>query len=778
MVLPVSASSSNLLPRLNYGIVFQEEASLTLSKEYWLHTFEVSLPQHVHFPAIGACHKDKDTCQIISHVLSQLNAIRVETSARLNNTLSTIRKLVPHADIVKASRSRRSLLPFIGKFSKTLFGTATVDDVNVLAGHINALNRKTQTLTDALVQHGKHLSSFMAQSNKRMDNLLEGVKQNHIAIQYIDAQLHQNAKTVQETFTYMTSILVKQMETSNTLNHELDELKLAVVDLANGKLSPLIIPLDVLQSTLNNVQSILSQNYSGFFVTVKSASELYHSSNFLYTRNNSMLYLTLKIPISYSKDSLILYKVVSVPVPVNDTSKHATQLLDVHDYFAITQNQQFYVQLSESVVSTCKGTHHKHCHVNVPLDPVTKDSCLLALYANNKNSIQQFCNFRFVHDVIVPRVMELSSNKVLLYDSPILSMECNGTHTMMHGCNFCIFDLPCQCSLSTPNFYLPARLISCSSSTSHGITKLHPVNLILLQKFFNNDQFQHIFADSTFLSPLNVTVPQFNIYNHEMSKVLADDVKNHLNLSKMVEIAKNDDIVFQTLAEPILDGQLAIKADWPDFNGILTLVALSFAVATTVVLVWMFFKLRRLSAALIVLQQIQNVKALHTTLPSFVYTQKPTTASVNYFDFNISLSWEHANFLFLILNTLLLMVLVLKLVKFRRAPMLMLEVTSVNQCVFIPIMKLPTCPSLVTMNIPESVTHIQICGSKLFPKIQLNWTDFSALSPTENIYSVPTKVKINVWQSLKLSKILKKPFFINLHTEHCGYLSPLTLSQS
>lgn len=299
-----------------------------------------------------------------------------------------------------------------------------------------------------------------------------------------------------------------------------------------------------------------------------------------------MLYLTLKIPISYSQDSLTLYKVVSVPVPINDTSKHATQLLDVQDYFAITctPNQQFYVQLSESVVSSCKGTHHKHCYVNVPLDPVTKDSCLLALYANNKNSIQQFCNFRFVHDVIVPKVVELKFNKVLLYDSPILSMECNGSHKMIHGCNFCIFDLPCQCSLSTPDFYLPARLISCSN-TQDDITKLHPVNLILLQKFFNNDQFQHIFADSSFLSPLNVTVPQFKIYNHEMSKVLADDVKNHLNLSKMVEIAKNDDIVFQTLAEPLLDGQLAIQSDWPDVNGILTLVALSFAVATTFVLV-------------------------------------------------------------------------------------------------------------------------------------------------------------------------------------------------
>lgn len=213
-------------------------------------------------------------------------------------------------------------------------------------------------------------------------------------------------------------------------------------------------------------------------------------------------------------------------------------------------------------------------------------------------------------------------------------------------------------------------------------------------------------------------------------------------------------------------------------SSVLALMALVCIVVANFLFVYMFFNLRKLSAALIILQHTKYVQALQTTMPSFIYTRKPTTASVNYFELNISLSWEHANFIFLILNTFLLMVLVLRLVKFRHAPMLMLEVTSIDQCIFIPIMKLPTCPSLVTMNIPESVTNIRVCGSKLFPKIHLNWTDFSMLGPNENIYSVPTRVKINVWQSYKLRKILKKPFFINLHTDHAGYLSPLTLPHS
>jgi hypothetical protein len=47
--------------------------------------------------------------------------------------------------------SKRALLPFVGDFSKSIFGIATENDIRVLAGHINALTRqqnKNSTRTD------------------------------------------------------------------------------------------------------------------------------------------------------------------------------------------------------------------------------------------------------------------------------------------------------------------------------------------------------------------------------------------------------------------------------------------------------------------------------------------------------------------------------------------------------------------------------------------------------------------------------------------------------
>ena len=115
---PVSEVHGNqIIQRLNYGLIFLSRSDLRLSNEYWLHTYEIPLPAVLQLPSIGTCHKDNATCLLISHTLSQIHATRAETSIRLNGTIETVRKLIPESGRIKG-RGKRSLLPFIGQFSK------------------------------------------------------------------------------------------------------------------------------------------------------------------------------------------------------------------------------------------------------------------------------------------------------------------------------------------------------------------------------------------------------------------------------------------------------------------------------------------------------------------------------------------------------------------------------------------------------------------------------------------------------------------------------------
>ena len=69
----------------------------------------------------------------------------------------------PRPGMVQRCFSSPVTLSFIGTLSKGLFNTASMDDVNFLACHMNKLNKMATNLARALTQHEDHLSSSWKQ---------------------------------------------------------------------------------------------------------------------------------------------------------------------------------------------------------------------------------------------------------------------------------------------------------------------------------------------------------------------------------------------------------------------------------------------------------------------------------------------------------------------------------------------------------------------------------------------------------------------------------------
>ena len=82
-------------------------------------------------------------------------------------------------------RYRKAILPFIGSLAKGIFGLATMGDVELLAKHINKLNKRSILMGNTLQQHGSHLSSFMSIVDNRTTNLMKGVQRNSEQIKHV-----------------------------------------------------------------------------------------------------------------------------------------------------------------------------------------------------------------------------------------------------------------------------------------------------------------------------------------------------------------------------------------------------------------------------------------------------------------------------------------------------------------------------------------------------------------------------------------------------------------
>lgn len=228
----------------------------------------------------------------------------------------------------------------------------------------------------------------------------------------------------------------------------------AVQTLIEGKLSPFFISKSTIGHTINQINHLLRKSYHEFHFVHADPSCFYSKGTFLYARHKSTLYITLKFPISSQPSSMKLFKVISLPVPISNTSGQATQLLSIPDYLAVSPHHDSYVQLKAKDLIKCIHGDTVVCDTYYVLTPFTSNSCVLALYSNSVKAVHKLCNFRYLQNYnSQTNIMEITSTSVLVYHSTQLTLDCPSEQKILPGCHFCIIDIPCRCSLSTNTLY-------------------------------------------------------------------------------------------------------------------------------------------------------------------------------------------------------------------------------------------------------------------------------------------------------------------------------------
>lgn len=200
------ASGRELNHRLNYGTVFQKYKKLYSSSEFWTHTFIIKLDDPDQFSAPPACK-----CPPYTLLFDQLANLTKETSSYVTNVQSQIRHMLSEQPQTVRSRSRRSLLPFIGDLSKTLFGTATSSDLELVARRVNNLQRAHIKLSNEFHHEAQLLASFMATTNDRLSNAVAGIRVNHKMIESLSSQMEKTTENLRLQQAQLMSLVLQQI---------------------------------------------------------------------------------------------------------------------------------------------------------------------------------------------------------------------------------------------------------------------------------------------------------------------------------------------------------------------------------------------------------------------------------------------------------------------------------------------------------------------------------------------------------------------------------------
>ena len=753
--------------RLNYGVLFHRVSQLQFAKDFWTNTFEIHLPDDYNSTTtFRHCTDQTSECLVKNHFLSQVNHLQRQTQIGLENTNKFIRRLVPETDFIQNNSGKRGLFNFISDIGQSWFGLGRDADVQTIARHVNQLTHDANRVNQVLTQYGNHFSSYVAGVNHKLKTLTNEILLNKHGLEILRTRLKDTQEAYQRTFGTMTGIAMEQLSHYSDVHFELDQLKFGIIDLVQGNLSPIIITPQILAKALRDLQLLLDSKYHGYYVMNDDPHYYYKFSQFMLARKGSTLYVSLKIPVTGYKYPFNVFSITIVEVPVNSSSPHVTQLLEQPDFLLLSRDHSRYTTLMSSEYSSCIGSSFRHCFQRAVIkSSLTNPSCILSIFKNEVASVRSLCDFRVLQSTLKPHVLELSNNKLLVYRLPTLSLHCSEGSRQLKGCsNFCIVTLPCNCAIDTDQLHFSGHITNCPANNNH--TKLHPINMAMIQEFFNHSYIQNLACDSYFNATMNISVPAFKIYEHDFSQVIADDRKTDLSLKKIAKAAKTDEKIFTSLAHSVVSGAIPLPSTWSSHSTIIFVVIGCVTVLNFLITIWLMYKFRTLRAAIL----FHRVSA---TLPTaFVYEAMPTIPTptvIQYLQSNIA--WDHAIFLLTILNLIFILYFCRRSLKSSgRQTSIVIEVNCPHACILVPIFHLPLCPSFYLAAFPSQIENLRVNGH-LRPKLHVSWPGFAMRSILDNTrVSIPTEIRINPYTAWRLRQILRSKFNMHFYIHHKGLL--------
>ena len=83
-----------------------------------------------------------------------------------------------------------------------------MSDVQLLARHINVLNKRAELLSNVFHQHGDHLSSFVSLIDHRTTNLMKGIQTNANEIAVLANSVNMSLLTLHQSMINMSKALI------------------------------------------------------------------------------------------------------------------------------------------------------------------------------------------------------------------------------------------------------------------------------------------------------------------------------------------------------------------------------------------------------------------------------------------------------------------------------------------------------------------------------------------------------------------------------------------
>ena len=619
----------DMVVRETMGVLFQKVATLDNSVSFWSHTVVMKNPGlsdlkvqksfcNRNVPP-GRQHIYTALCSIYRDTFESYDEIRKSLSKEVDEKSGILQQLIPvnppRTVATPGERRKRAPLGFIGKISRNLFATATLDDVKILQEHISALENNPSRFK-GFQKFAETLSSLQFEVNKNMKVVTEGLRRNRILLNETFHEIDMLRDSVQDAFNnlelqlkVMTQIInimhginAREVQSMFLVLSELDKVIDSYSTLLKGYLPVHLMTPQRIAVILNQVQEHLKAHHPSFRVLHMEPAVYYNMPGIVtYTRTVEHLYIKFKIPITSSDLLYEVYSVKSIPITAGNSSSRIsfTEIRNLPSYLGVTKDNKFFVELDQVVFDSCPGTNFKQCSNFLRVFQTTEPTCSSALFMNSLDQVHAQCEISFFPDPSNKETyfIDLQDGRVL-----ISTVDLNWIKSCYHrppktvtGCSNCVLYKSCNCTLSSKSFYITNSIHMCSK-TEVTETEIIP-NYLASISYIKSIEPSFSLSDKASLDLLsNISLPPVNISRSKWTMVTEkfSTAENSIDLAHVVKSLKQDKPIHLRPLDAWLDEQTTSTLSYSIFGSYISYLL----PITIVVIVFAIVKLYRRQARL------------------------------------------------------------------------------------------------------------------------------------------------------------------------------------
>ena len=293
---------------------------------------------------------------------------------------------------------------------------------------------------------------------------------------------------------YMQAMRERYLRVPENLISELRLLLRSIAILSRGYLPPqLFSPTDIVRIS-QAALSMIKNKHPDYVLAIPQASSYYDMRLVTFGIDEDDR-LVVCFPIfvkDFSRKSMTLYQIETVPVPILDTNEEANSYSQaVINKPYIATNNDYYIQLEIEELFMCKQIKYIYfCEELFLVKHKTKHSCESALFYNLESAfVKQNCQFKYFYNTtVIPSVLDGGSEIVLanmLNEKRLICTYDQGLAKPLPASPYVLVDrrLLCHCHIQSGLTYVLKTIGSCNSTDQPVL--YYTVNLAFLNYFSN-----------------------------------------------------------------------------------------------------------------------------------------------------------------------------------------------------------------------------------------------------------------------------------------------------